>query len=60
MADNLSKILLAENMQSIIANHPLGPGKPDDVANACVFLLSDAARWITGSNLVVDGGYSIK
>ncbi len=60
MADNLAKTLPAENMRSIIANHPLGAGKPDDVANACVFLLSDAARWITGSNIVVDGGYSIR
>lgn len=42
----------------IIKKHPLGIGKPQDVANACVFLLSDAAKWITGTNLVVDGGYS--
>jgi NAD(P)-dependent dehydrogenase (short-subunit alcohol dehydrogenase family) len=38
--------------------HPLGLGEPEDVANACIFLLSDGARWITGSNLVVDGGYT--
>lgn len=37
--------------------HPLGLGRPEDVANACAFLLSDAARWITGINLIVDGGY---
>ena len=36
--------------------YPLGIGHTDDVANACVFLLSDAAKWITGINLVVDGG----
>lgn len=36
---------------------PLGrPGEPEDIADACVFLASDAARWITGSNLIVDGG----
>ena len=27
-----------------------------DIANACIYLLSDASRWVTGSNLVVDGG----
>ncbi|CAD5253138.1 MAG: SDR family NAD(P)-dependent oxidoreductase [Imperialibacter sp.] len=38
--------------------HPLGLGAPEDVANSCAFLLSDASRWITGSNLIIDGGYS--
>lgn len=36
---------------------PLGLGSPDDVANVAAFLLSDAAKLITGTNLVVDGGY---
>jgi NAD(P)-dependent dehydrogenase (short-subunit alcohol dehydrogenase family) len=36
----------------------LGLGEPDDVAAACCFLLSPAARWITGTTLTVDGGYS--
>ncbi|MDH5456188.1 MAG: SDR family oxidoreductase, partial [Gammaproteobacteria bacterium] len=35
---------------------PLGrPGTPKDVADAVLFLLSPAARWISGTNLVVDG-----
>lgn len=36
---------------------PLGRlGEPEDVADACLFLASDAARWVTGAVLVVDGG----
>jgi NAD(P)-dependent dehydrogenase (short-subunit alcohol dehydrogenase family) len=31
-------------------------GQPEDVADSCLFLASPAARWITGQNLVVDGG----
>jgi NAD(P)-dependent dehydrogenase (short-subunit alcohol dehydrogenase family) len=46
-----------ETLNKIRSLHPLDLGKPEDVANACIFLLSDAARWITGTNLIVDGGY---
>ena len=35
----------------------IGIGRPQDVANAVGFLLADTARWITGTVLVVDGGY---
>jgi len=40
--------------------YPLGYGTPEDVAHAAVFLLSDASRWITGTNIVLDGGFSIQ
>jgi NAD(P)-dependent dehydrogenase (short-subunit alcohol dehydrogenase family) len=39
---------------------PLGDeGKPGDIANACIFLSSKAAKWITGTTLIVDGGASL-
>lgn len=40
--------------------HPLGIGTTMDIANACIYLLSDASRWVTGQNLIIDGGYTIK
>jgi len=43
-----------------IAKYPLKRyGKPEDVAYAVIYLLSDASRWVTGSNLVIDGGYTL-
>ncbi|HEY9077718.1 MAG TPA: SDR family oxidoreductase [Anaerolineaceae bacterium] len=35
-------------------------GEPIDIADACLFLASPAARWITGINLIVDGGASVR
>ncbi|MDP4240189.1 MAG: SDR family oxidoreductase [Bacteroidota bacterium] len=35
-------------------------GKPEEVAYAAVYLLSDATQWITGSNLLIDGGYTLQ
>lgn len=40
--------------------HLLGLGRTEDISNACIYLLSDAARWITGQNLIVDGGYTAR
>lgn len=50
-----------EQWQADLKNYPLGRyGQPEDVANAIIFLLSDASSWITGSEIVVDGGRSLK
>ena len=40
--------------------HPLGFGEPSDIANACIYLLSDAAKWVTGSIFTIDGGYTLQ
>ncbi|MBA4284830.1 MAG: dehydrogenase [Xanthomonadaceae bacterium] len=44
---------------AFLAAHPIGHfGAPDDIASAVLFLASDASKWITGSELTVDGGYT--
>lgn len=40
--------------------HLLGLGECSDIANSCIYLLSDAAKWVTGQNIIVDGGYTCK
>ena len=46
------------SIQEMEKKQPLGFGKPEDVANAVLFLLNPESRFITGSNLVADGGYT--
>jgi NAD(P)-dependent dehydrogenase (short-subunit alcohol dehydrogenase family) len=58
MVKNLFENISIEAKQKIIEKHPLGIGKPSDVASLTCFLLSDQAKWITGSDYVIDGGYS--
>ena len=47
-----------EQMAAVEKAHPLGFGEPRDVANAVAFLVADTGRWVTGTTLVVDGGYT--
>jgi len=58
MFQELTKDLTEEHRAAIERDHPLGFGEPIDVANAAAFLLSPASRWITGTTLVADGGYT--
>ncbi len=54
---NNPDILTEEQLKNDIEKYPLKRiGEPEDVANAILFLLSDASSWITGTSLVVDGG----
>lgn len=40
--------------------HLLGFGRPDDIAGLVVYMMTDSSRWITGSTVIMDGGYISK
>jgi NAD(P)-dependent dehydrogenase (short-subunit alcohol dehydrogenase family) len=54
--ESVSEIVV-ENYRNL---HMLGFGEPRDIADAAIYLLSDASKWVTGTSLVVDGGYTAK
>lgn len=57
IAENLTE----EEMQNNLKEYPLSRfGKPEDVAWAIIYLLSDASSWVTGTSLIVDGGFMLK
>lgn len=51
--------LSAETFSAAAKDYPLGLGEPEDVAGPAAFLLSDASKWITGTSLVADGGFTL-
>lgn len=51
--------LTAEQQKTEMEKFPLGMGEPDDIAYASVYLLSNVAKWVTGIDLIVDGGQSL-
>lgn len=57
--DKTDKDKLPKINEYVDENIPIGKlGSPDDIANICLFLCSNYASYITGSNIVVDGGLS--
>lgn len=58
--ENLPHMADPEQRKLLEGKHPLGLGQTSDIASACIYLLSDASRWMTGQNLVIDGGYTVK
>jgi NAD(P)-dependent dehydrogenase (short-subunit alcohol dehydrogenase family) len=48
-----------EASEEMHQSHPLGIGSPKDVSNLIKFLISDKSKWITGQNIIIDGGFSI-
>jgi NAD(P)-dependent dehydrogenase (short-subunit alcohol dehydrogenase family) len=56
----LSEALWREHEAGVAAKTPLGRiGEPEDISGAAVFLASDAASWITGQTIVIDGGQMV-
>ncbi|HGE72010.1 TPA: glucose 1-dehydrogenase [Candidatus Poribacteria bacterium] len=58
LMDRVFRNLSSDQVERIRSMHPLGFGKPEDVSAGISFLASDDARWITGTVLVIDGGYT--
>ncbi|MFA6741259.1 MAG: SDR family oxidoreductase [Arcobacteraceae bacterium] len=59
MTNNLAELQSEEYKNELINSYPLGEGTPEDVAKLTVFLLSNSSKWITGQNIVVDGGRTL-
>lgn len=60
MHERLVKNLSAEALDQYRQKHLLGFGQAEDIANVAAFLLSGASKWVTGTTLVVDGGYTCR
>ena len=58
--EKLPHIADPEQRKKLEDKHLLGLGETTDVANGAIFLLSNASRWVTGTNLIIDGGYTAK
>lgn len=59
---NLSNTIFSEEQlqKTMYGRYPLKRvGTPEDIAYATIYLLSDASSWVTGINLLVDGGYCL-
>ncbi|MCL2218656.1 MAG: SDR family oxidoreductase [Chitinispirillia bacterium] len=60
MIDGFSDVVTPEAIELDKKRYPLGRyGKPEEVAHAVIYLLSDASGWMTGSNIIIDGGVSL-
>ncbi len=58
---DMARALWEPNEEAMARHMPVGRlGEPSDIANAAAFLCSDAASWITGTTLVVDGGATLR
>ncbi|MFZ4546339.1 MAG: SDR family NAD(P)-dependent oxidoreductase [Bacteroidales bacterium] len=56
MVEDAGKTISNDVLEKFEKMMPLGFGEPTDVSNAILYLLSDASKWVTGSNMVLGGG----
>ena len=47
-------------MNELKLNHPLGFGRYNSLVGGIEYLLNEDNDWVTGTNLIIDGGYSAK
>ena len=60
MLDKLISSIGEEAVKKMLLDYPLGLGYPQDISDLAVFLLSKQSKWVTGSIITIDGGYSAR
>ena len=59
MHKEITEILSKDFIEKYERKHLLGFGKAEDISQMVSFLLSPGSRWITGSSIIIDGGFSV-
>jgi NAD(P)-dependent dehydrogenase (short-subunit alcohol dehydrogenase family) len=59
MLDAYADLVGPEAFTAVEQSYPLGFGEPGDVAAAAAYLLSARAKWITGQNILLSGGWEL-
>ena len=60
MTESALQLLSKQQIRELEAAYPLGSGQPEDVARSAAFLLAPQSAWITGADLIIDGGYTAR
>ncbi len=60
MTEMATNLVSEEDAKKASLDYPLGYGEASDVAGLAMYLLSDISKWMTGSELIIDGGFTLK
>jgi NAD(P)-dependent dehydrogenase (short-subunit alcohol dehydrogenase family) len=60
MSEMANEVSSTESFIKAESEYPLGYGEPNDVAGLIIYLLSDISKWMTGSEIIIDGGFTLK